>query len=223
MAYRQSDSQRRNDVVRFDLMERIGVLSIKDNGWTREVNIVSWNNGKAKVDIREWDPDHKRMTKGVTLFEEEAETLTRLLATRYGLRLGESDHAHRAFTKVEGDRRFFSGGRSYEAAGRFPGEPATGPSGEAGNTEDAAGLPEGGPELSGSAYDPAEQQEAEAGPYGQGFGATWQTETEADPYGSAFGTAGAGASADEAAEEAAVRDYDPGDAAAAAACGEEGA
>lgn len=99
MAYRQNDSQRRNDTVRFDLLERIGVLSKKDNGWTREVNIVSWNNGAAKVDIREWDPDHKRMTKGVTLFEEEAETLTKYLARRYGLRLTERERepAHRQF------------------------------------------------------------------------------------------------------------------------------
>ena len=87
MAYRQNDSQSRNDAFRFDLMEHIGVLSMRDTGWTREVNIVSWNGGTAKVDIREWDPDHKRMTKGVTLFEEEAETLARMLAERYGLRL----------------------------------------------------------------------------------------------------------------------------------------
>ena len=85
MAYNQNNSQGRNDRVRFDLMERIGVLSRKDNGWTREVNIVSWNDGPGKVDIREWDPDHKRMTRGVTLFEDEAENLTKVLARRYGL------------------------------------------------------------------------------------------------------------------------------------------
>ena len=85
MAYTQNNSQVRNDRVRFDLMERIGVLSRKDNGWTREGNIVAWNDGPGKVDIREWDPDHKRMTKGVTLFEEEAERLTEVLARRYGL------------------------------------------------------------------------------------------------------------------------------------------
>ena len=85
MAYTQNNSQGRNDRIRFDLIERIGVLSRKDNGWTREVNIVSWNNGQGKVDIREWDPEHKRMTKGITLFEDEAETLTRILARRYGL------------------------------------------------------------------------------------------------------------------------------------------
>ena len=84
MAYRQNNSQGRNDQVRFDLLERIGVLSRKENGWTREVNIVAWNDGPGKVDIRDWDPDHKRMTRGITLFEDEAENLTKVLARRYG-------------------------------------------------------------------------------------------------------------------------------------------
>lgn len=86
MAYNQNYTQKRNDEVRFDLMEHIGVLGKRDNGWTKEVNIVAWNGGRAKVDIREWDPDHARMTKGITLFEEEAETLAKALARRYGLR-----------------------------------------------------------------------------------------------------------------------------------------
>ena len=97
MAYRENDSQRKNDTVRFNLMEHIGVLSMKDSGWTREVNIVSWNGAPAKVDIREWNPEHSRMSKGITLFEEEAETLTKALAERYGIRLKEKEPAHRQF------------------------------------------------------------------------------------------------------------------------------
>jgi hypothetical protein len=93
MAYRQNNSQGRNDRVRFDLMERIGVLGTKDNGWTKEVNIVAWNGGKAKVDIRDWDPAHQRMTKGITLFEEEAENLVRALAYRYGFRFASDTPA----------------------------------------------------------------------------------------------------------------------------------
>ena len=109
MAYRQNNSQGHNDRVRFELMERIGVLSRKDNGWTREVNIVAWNDGPGKVDIREWDPDHKRMTKGVTLFEEEAETLTKILARRYGL-----THSERSFGELTASPK----GRTYiEPAG----------------------------------------------------------------------------------------------------------
>ena len=86
MAYNQNYAQRKNDDVHFDLMEHIGVLGRKDNGWTKEVNIVAWNGGKAKVDIRDWGPDHDRMSRGITLFEEEAENLTRALARRYGIR-----------------------------------------------------------------------------------------------------------------------------------------
>ena len=103
MAYTQNNSQGRNDRVRFDLIERIGVLSRKDNGWSREVNIVSWNDGAAKVDIREWDPDHRRMTKGVTLFEEEAERLTKVLARRYGL----------VFRQDAPEQRFFDDRQEY--------------------------------------------------------------------------------------------------------------
>lgn len=93
MAYRVYSDQRDKDKVRYNLMESIGVLGQRDNGWTREVNIVSWNGGKPKVDIREWDPEHTRMTKGITLFEEEAERLTKLLARRYGFRFAYPDRS----------------------------------------------------------------------------------------------------------------------------------
>jgi len=85
MAYNHNNSQKSNDEVYFDLMENIGVLTNKENGWTKEVNIVAWNGGRPKVDIRDWDPDHQRMTRGITLFEEEAEKLAKALNRRYGL------------------------------------------------------------------------------------------------------------------------------------------
>ena len=116
MAYTQNNSQGRNDRVRFDLMERIGVLSRKDNGWTREVNIVAWNDGPGKVDIREWDPDHKRMTKGVTLFEEEAERLTEVLARRYGLIYPAGASADEAAEEAAGLESFAEAAPAAEAA-----------------------------------------------------------------------------------------------------------
>ena len=57
MAYNHNNPQKSNDEVYFDLMENIGVLTNKENGWTKEVNIVAWNGGRPKVDIRDWDPD----------------------------------------------------------------------------------------------------------------------------------------------------------------------
>jgi hypothetical protein len=76
-----------NDRIRCEVLEEIGVIGQKKDGWTREVNIVSWNNAPAKVDVRDWDPDHNRMSKGITLLEEEAENLVKVLAARYGIRL----------------------------------------------------------------------------------------------------------------------------------------
>ena len=133
MAYRENNSQRRDDQVRFNLLEHIGVLSRKDSGWTREVNIVSWNGAPAKLDIREWNPEHERMSKGITLFEEEAETLTRLLMSKFGLRMNGAgytpqeyvsrenssrENADRRYTAEENssDRSFFERERQVEAA-----------------------------------------------------------------------------------------------------------
>lgn len=90
MAYNQYNSQRRpsqrnNDVVRFEFLEHLGVIAEKDTGWKKEVNLVAWNGGEAKIDVREWDPEHRRMSKGITLKEEEAEAMTVVLAERYGI------------------------------------------------------------------------------------------------------------------------------------------
>ena len=84
----RNNNRRSNNAFHFQILEHIGVLGTKDNGWTKEVNIVSFNGGDAKVDIRDWEPGHKRMSKGVNMFEEEAEALARFLANHFGLNTG---------------------------------------------------------------------------------------------------------------------------------------
>jgi hypothetical protein len=67
-------------------MDHIGILDryeIKDEPWTKEVNLVFWNGRPAKIDIRDWNSTHDRMSKGITLTEEQALTMVRLLANRY--------------------------------------------------------------------------------------------------------------------------------------------
>lgn len=64
---------------KFEIVEKIGVLGEKENGWTKELNLVSYNNFPAKYDIREWDPDHQKMSKGITLSKEELLQLKELL------------------------------------------------------------------------------------------------------------------------------------------------
>ena len=66
--------------ITYEINERLGIISEDMNGWTRELNLVSWNGGKAKFDLREWSPEHDKMGKGVTLTEEEFQALKDALA-----------------------------------------------------------------------------------------------------------------------------------------------
>ena len=68
-----------NNEVTFKIVANIDVLSKYPTGWNKEVNIVSWNEGPAKLDIRDWDPAHERMSRGLTLSAEEVKRLTEML------------------------------------------------------------------------------------------------------------------------------------------------
>ena len=65
--------------LKYEIKENIGVLSQNAKGWTKELNLISWNDREPKYDIREWNPDHTRMGKGVTLSTEEFENLRKLI------------------------------------------------------------------------------------------------------------------------------------------------
>lgn len=65
--------------IKYEITEELGMLSAKASGWKKELNKISWNGGAAKFDIRDWAPEHEKMGKGVTLTEEEAEALYKLL------------------------------------------------------------------------------------------------------------------------------------------------
>ncbi len=58
--------------IQFEIIEKIVVLSTDSKGWSKELNLVSWNHAAAKFDVRSWSEDHYRMGKGITLSEEEA-------------------------------------------------------------------------------------------------------------------------------------------------------
>lgn len=65
--------------IKFELKEEIGVISENAKGWTKEINLISWNDNAAKYDIREWNPDHDRMTKGLTFTKDEIMELRNIL------------------------------------------------------------------------------------------------------------------------------------------------
>ena len=60
---------------KYELQENFGVLNESANGWTRELNLISWNGGKPKYDIRDWAPEHAKMGKRISLTKEELEAL----------------------------------------------------------------------------------------------------------------------------------------------------
>ena len=64
---------------KYEITERIAVLSQNPNGWERQLNMVSWNGNPPKYDIRDWSPDGSRMAKGISLTEEELKTLKGIL------------------------------------------------------------------------------------------------------------------------------------------------
>ncbi|PKM76568.1 MAG: hypothetical protein CVU90_11455 [Firmicutes bacterium HGW-Firmicutes-15] len=65
--------------IKFTITKPLGVLSEGSKGWQKEINMVSWNDRKPKIDIRDWGPDHEKMGKGITLNNEELKNLKELL------------------------------------------------------------------------------------------------------------------------------------------------
>lgn len=73
--------------VTFEIIENIGVIADYSTGWKKELNLVSWNGGAAKYDIRDWAPDHEHMSRGVTLHEKEMRLIMDLFKRRRQNRL----------------------------------------------------------------------------------------------------------------------------------------
>ena len=67
--------------IKYEIVQEICVLSESARGWTKELNLVSWNDREPKFDIREWAPEHSRMGKGVTLSKEEMQVILDTMAT----------------------------------------------------------------------------------------------------------------------------------------------
>lgn len=44
----------------FTIVDEIGILSISSKGWTKEINLISWNGRDPKYDIRDWAPEYEK-------------------------------------------------------------------------------------------------------------------------------------------------------------------
>ena len=65
--------------TKHEIIAQFGSLSTTPSGWTKEINLVSWNDSEPRYDIRKWSPDHSQMGKGISLSREEAEKLKEIL------------------------------------------------------------------------------------------------------------------------------------------------
>jgi hypothetical protein len=67
--------------IKYEIIKTIGVLSTSAKGWTKELNLISWNKREPKYDLRDWAPEREKMGKGVTLSKEDLLALKGLLNT----------------------------------------------------------------------------------------------------------------------------------------------
>ena len=62
-------------MIRYEIIHQLGKIAVYPTGWCKELNIVSWNDGSPKFDIRDWNEEHSSMSRGVTLTLDEVKTL----------------------------------------------------------------------------------------------------------------------------------------------------
>lgn len=67
---------------KFEIYKHIGKISNINNGYTKELNYISWDDSEPVYDIRTWNEDHTNYGKGVTITAGEMMLLQDLLKDR---------------------------------------------------------------------------------------------------------------------------------------------
>ncbi len=65
--------------IQYEIVKEIAVLSTGDSGYTKEINLISWNGKEPKYDIRSFSPNREKCGKGITLNADEAAALLKVL------------------------------------------------------------------------------------------------------------------------------------------------
>lgn len=60
-----------------EIVEQLLVIEERNAGWNLELNLVKWNDGEPKYDIRPWNEDHSRSGKGLTLTLDNLRTIVK--------------------------------------------------------------------------------------------------------------------------------------------------
>ena len=69
--------------IQYEIKQEIAVLSKSDSGYTKEINLISWNGAEPKYDIRSFAHNREKCGKGITLTETEAKELLEALQTHF--------------------------------------------------------------------------------------------------------------------------------------------
>jgi len=67
--------------IQYEIVKEIAVFSKSDSGYTKEINLFSWNGNEPKYDIRSFSPNREKCGKGITLTEQEVKMLLEALQT----------------------------------------------------------------------------------------------------------------------------------------------
>ena len=65
--------------IQYKIVKEIAVLSTSDSGYTKEINLISWNGKAPKYDVRSFSPNREKCGKGITLTADEAAALLKAL------------------------------------------------------------------------------------------------------------------------------------------------
>ena len=65
--------------IQYEIVKEIAVLSTGDSGYTKEINLITWNGKEPKYDIRSFSPNREKCGKGITLNADEAAALLKAL------------------------------------------------------------------------------------------------------------------------------------------------
>ena len=65
--------------IQYEIVKEIAVLSTSESGYTKEINLISWNGKEPKYDIRTFSPNREKCGKGITLTADEAAALLKAL------------------------------------------------------------------------------------------------------------------------------------------------
>lgn len=61
--------------MKFEIVDQLLVISESTSSWKLELNIVKWYDNEPKYDLRNWNSDHSKCGKGITLTEDELNAL----------------------------------------------------------------------------------------------------------------------------------------------------